>query len=224
MSAWIRAWRDTEGFRGSFRFWIWEVVGVGVFGAVAALVLLPDQPSDTESVLYPLVGVIVGALAAYSLIYLFNLPLAPLRQRNEAWATLDTLPGSPESPIGPTVTLNVRPNDDDRSIPTATLGRAGGQLPEGNILPIPVLLSATNDVLVEQMALDIVDARAPSSWESDWVSVGVPTMATVNFRLPDGVSEGRHEVKLLAYADGKWWASYSFAVIVGPVTPRKDSE
>ena len=223
-STWRRARRDTEDFRGSFRFWVWEVVGVGVSGAVAALALLPDQPSGTESVLYPMIGVIVGALAAYALIYLFNLALAPIRQRNEAWATLDTIQGSPESPISPTVTVFVRPNDDDRMIPAAKLGRAAGQLAEGKMLSVPVQLSATNDVLVEQMALDIAGTRAPSSWESDWLSVGVPTIADVNFRLPDEISDGRHDVKLVAYADGNWWASNYFPVIVGPVALPEEPE
>ncbi|MDO8612301.1 MAG: hypothetical protein Q7R32_05690 [Dehalococcoidia bacterium] len=87
-AAWRRAWRDTDDFRGSFWFWVWEVIGLGLCVAVSALLLLPDKPSGTESLLYPLVGAAVGALAAYALIYLFNLALAPIRQRNEAWADL----------------------------------------------------------------------------------------------------------------------------------------
>ena len=197
---------------------------VGLAALFYFLFVPEEMASRIEEVGYPALGAIVGALGAFMLIYLSSLGLAPIRQRNEAWAALDAISGSPASPIGPTVTVNVRPNDDDRSIPTAMLGRAGGKLPEGNTISIPVQLSATNDVLVEQMELDIVGTRAPSSWESDWLSVGVTTMVDVNFRLPDDVSEGRHDVKLVVYADGKWWTSYSFPVAVGPLALSEEPE
>ncbi len=83
-TVWRRALRDSESFRHSGRFfWGCEVLGAAAFAAIVAYFFLPDDPSRFESAIYPLSGVVLGFVAAYALIYLWNFIRAPYRQRNE---------------------------------------------------------------------------------------------------------------------------------------------
>lgn len=83
-TAWRRALRDSESFRHSGKFfWGFEVLGAAALAAVVTYFFLPDNPSRFESAVYPLTGVVTGFVAAYSLIYLWNLFRAPYRQRDE---------------------------------------------------------------------------------------------------------------------------------------------
>lgn len=91
-TCWQRACRDTERFRKSgWSFWAWEVVGVAVFGVVGAFVgywLTPLDSNPFGQFAYPTIGggigVVVGFVVVFSLIFGWNLYHAPYRQRNEA--------------------------------------------------------------------------------------------------------------------------------------------
>jgi len=84
-TSWRRALSDSESFRHSGRFfWGCEVLGAAAFAAIVTYFFLPNDPSRSESAIYPLGGVVIGFAAAYTLIYLWNLFRAPYRQRDEA--------------------------------------------------------------------------------------------------------------------------------------------
>lgn len=91
-----------------------------------------------------------------------------------------------------------------------------GTLPEpkGRVLPMRLAISSTNAVLLEQIELEISGTKLTSGWQSDWLSVGVVTDATVEFALTDKVSKGAHEVRVLGFADGVWFTSKRFTVEV----------
>jgi hypothetical protein len=86
-----RAWKDTEHFRQSAgSFWLLEVVGAAIFGIAGAFGgywLVPTNAASQQQFAYPTIGggigVIVGFIIAYGLIYLWNLFRAPYRQRDE---------------------------------------------------------------------------------------------------------------------------------------------
>jgi hypothetical protein len=163
---------------------------------------LPDRPSGFESFIYPALGVPAGAFLAYILIHVTFIPLAWYRQRNEAWAELDAIPGSPASPITPQTQVFI-------NVPE-------GEMPQsaGADLAVPVNLVATNHVKVEQMDLEVADKIAPSSWESDWVNVGVTTESMVHFTLPAGINPGEHMAKIIVHADTRTWASNFIPVLI----------
>ena len=121
--------------------------------------------------------------------------------------------GSPESPIEPKATVFIEPFDPEGH-PSAAGWMGHGELRnhEGRVLPLRLSLSATNAVLLEQVELEIAGKRLTSGWESDWLSVGVTTDATVEFALTTGISKGNHDVRVLGYAEGNWFASKRFTV------------
>lgn len=91
-SAWSRARRDTENFRNSARFfWIWEVMGAAVAGVIGGMMgawLTPENPSRFQQYFYPAiggaVGVIVGLVIVFALIFIWHLFRAPYEQRDDA--------------------------------------------------------------------------------------------------------------------------------------------
>jgi hypothetical protein len=91
-SVWRRAWKDTDTFRSSAKFfWIAEVVGAAVAGVIGGMVgasLIPETPSRVQQYLYPAaggaVGVIVGFVIVFGLIFIWHLFRAPYRQRDDA--------------------------------------------------------------------------------------------------------------------------------------------
>jgi hypothetical protein len=68
-----------------------------------AFPLEPDMPSKFQQAAYPLVGIVAGAIIAYTLLYLCHVALAPVRQRNEAWIQIDAAgaeaPSAPRFPV-----------------------------------------------------------------------------------------------------------------------------
>lgn len=93
-SAFHRAWRDTDKFRRSAKsFWMFEVVGAamfGIIGAIGAFWLTPQSASPFQQNSYPAIGggigIIVGFITVFALVFVWNLFRAPYRQRNEARA------------------------------------------------------------------------------------------------------------------------------------------
>src|SRR3989304_1241981 len=91
-SSWRRAWEDTERFRHTAgSFWGLEIVGasvLGLGGGYAGFLRTPMGTTPTQSFLYPaiggVVGVIIGLMIVFSLIFIWNIFRAPYRQRNEA--------------------------------------------------------------------------------------------------------------------------------------------
>jgi hypothetical protein len=103
LSVWRQAFHDTERFRGHFLFFLgWEVIGAAACAA-AAFLLEPTAPTKFQQAAYPVVGVVVGAIIAYTLLYLWHVALAPVQQRNEAWRDLDAMviekPRAPSFPV-----------------------------------------------------------------------------------------------------------------------------
>ena len=91
-TAYQRASQDTELFRKSgFSFWALEVVGAAMFGVGGAFIgywLTPSNSNPFWQFGWPTigggVGVIVGFILVFIMIFARNLILAPYRQRNEA--------------------------------------------------------------------------------------------------------------------------------------------
>lgn len=89
---WQRAWEDTESFRQTTKyFWVVEVMGGAVFGVLGGMVgvwLTPANSTAFRQNLYPTVGaavgLVLGLVLVFGLIYLWNLFRAPYRQRNDA--------------------------------------------------------------------------------------------------------------------------------------------
>lgn len=76
------------------------MVGTALFvagGGVGAAWLTPANASHFKQALYPAigsaVGLVIGAVVVFLLIYSLNFLRAPCRQRNEAWALIETLSG-----------------------------------------------------------------------------------------------------------------------------------
>lgn len=92
-SSWRRAQGDTKRFRRSPKsFWGLEIVGAAVLGfggSLLGFLLTPIDRSRLVQFLYPaaggVVGIIVGLVLVFFLIFLWNLFRAPYRQRDEQY-------------------------------------------------------------------------------------------------------------------------------------------
>ncbi len=104
-TVWARARKDTEEFRGSFRWWLVEVLGAVAF-AVAGYSQVPKDPSNLALIVYPATGVAFGFLGTYLMLFLWNLIWAAARQRNEAWGDLDEKIAEMEAPKPPRLPRN----------------------------------------------------------------------------------------------------------------------
>ena len=68
-----RAWNDTECFRKSpLAFFGVEIVGALVFAGIGYC-LTRDTPSKAEAIFYPGMGVVLGFVFIYGVIFLWNL-------------------------------------------------------------------------------------------------------------------------------------------------------
>ena len=91
-SVWRRAWKDTEHFRNSARFfWVWEGSGAAVIGVVGGIIgvwLTPEGADRLRQYLYPAiggaVGIIGGLVIMLVLIFIWHLFRAPYGQRDDA--------------------------------------------------------------------------------------------------------------------------------------------
>jgi len=91
-SVWRRAWKDTENFRNSAKFfWIWEVTGAAVAGVIGGMIgtwLTPESPTKFQQYFCPAIGgaigVIVGFVIVFALIFTWHLFRAPYKQRDDA--------------------------------------------------------------------------------------------------------------------------------------------
>ncbi len=91
-SARKRAWDDTKmSFHSIKFFWVVEVVMMGIFVFLATL-LIPENANAVITALYPAVGVVIGAIVGFGVIYLIMLIVAPYKQRNEARHLLSEIP------------------------------------------------------------------------------------------------------------------------------------
>jgi len=87
-----RASKDTESFRKSTKsFWLLEIGGTAVLtfvGGYVGSLLMPQNPTPSQQYIYPgagaAIGMIIGLVVVFALIYLWNLFRAPYRQRDEA--------------------------------------------------------------------------------------------------------------------------------------------
>jgi len=136
-STWRRAWRDLEQFRASFiGFWSIEVLAALAGGIVAVWWLASTTSSPAAQAFYGAIGVGVGLGVAFVGIYVFNLVLAPYRQRNDVreevgslQAQMDELKAQPKLEIvfesGQTFKQIQRVRDQRRGTYTETLYRVG---------------------------------------------------------------------------------------------------
>ena len=85
---------------------------------------------------------------------------------------------------------------------------------ESLMLRIQVGFSAKPTMCVKSVKLKIERKRKPllSNWESLEIPVGFRNSYSVDFGIPKWVKAGKHNVKLVAFADGKDWFSGDFTV------------
>ncbi len=163
-ATWHRALSDSESFRHSGKFfWGFEVLGAAAFAAIVTYFFLPDDPSRFESSIYPLSGVVTGFVAAYSLVYLWNLFRAPYRQRNEAHAALRALGASPTSPILATPQLFIECSEYEFGEP-GKRGYPQSETGAARSLRVDIYLNTTNGMQVESIELEVQGKRIPSTW------------------------------------------------------------
>ncbi len=83
-SALRRAWADTiTSFHKIYFFWAVEVIAAGL-GVFIGTIVTPEGVGRVISAIYPVFGGIIGVLAGFSLIIIFNLVLAPYHLLKEA--------------------------------------------------------------------------------------------------------------------------------------------
>lgn len=93
-SVWNRAWKDTEAFRKSARFfWVWKGLGAAVAGVIGGMIgvwLTPENAERFRQYLYPAIGGAIGIIAGLGLviacIFIWYMFRAPYRQRDDALA------------------------------------------------------------------------------------------------------------------------------------------
>ena len=91
-SVWRRAWKDTDNFRSSAKFfWIAEVMGAAVAGVIGGMVgawFIPESSTEFQQYFYPAAGaaagVVSGFVVVFALIFVWHLFRAPYRQRDDA--------------------------------------------------------------------------------------------------------------------------------------------
>ncbi len=71
----------------------------------------------------------------------------------------------------------------------------------------------TGTMRIEAIELRLVGERKPSlDWEVYEVKQDVWITSDNKFKVPDGISPGKHDVTLAAYANGEWWGSHPFTI------------
>ncbi|MBC8512121.1 MAG: hypothetical protein H8D32_03980 [Dehalococcoidia bacterium] len=83
---------------------------------------------------------------------------------------------------------------------------------ESLMLRIEVGFRAIPNMCVKSVQLEIGRKRLLSNWEPCEIHVGGGYGCSVYFGIPKWVKAGKHNVKLVAFADGKDWFSGDFTV------------
>lgn len=130
-SAYRRACQETESFRKSgWYFWAFEVVGAAVFGVVGALVgywLTPPDFNQFWQFAWPTIGggigIVIGIVVVFLVIFGWNLFRAPYKQRNNARQRIIELETELE-----------KPKLFDIRCPTKSLGLPINRLPDGSYI------------------------------------------------------------------------------------------
>ena len=126
--------------------------------------------------------------------------------------------GVADGPILPEASVFIEV-DDDTALATVEADVPGRPERAGRWLAIGVAMTATSSVVAEEVKLRIGGNLVDSTWNSDMISHGVTTTATLWFDIPASVSRGHHDAALETLAGGKWFRSHSFTVDVPPSTP-----
>lgn len=120
--------------------------------------------------------------------------------------------GSAESPILPASQLFIDIDGDDCVFAEpGTRGHPSSTTEASLSLRTQVSLHALHDTRVDSLELEVLGKRIPSSWNPNMVGA-VPTVMYVYFEISDWVSPGEHSVRLVAFADGKWWRSSDYTI------------
>lgn len=94
-------------------------------------------------------------------------------------------------------------------------GRPGDQgypfLNESRILRLYVYFEPTHAMQVEQVEIDVMGEPISGEWESQQISKGFAPY--VYFAIPASISEGKHEVQIVAFGARKWWKSPLYEVV-----------
>ncbi len=71
----------------------------------------------------------------------------------------------------------------------------------------------TGPMRVEAIELHLVGKRVPSlDWKVLEMSQDLWYTSDNKFNVPDGISPGKHDAKLAAFANGEWWGSQPFTI------------
>ncbi|MFQ5813899.1 MAG: hypothetical protein ACE5I2_12045 [Anaerolineae bacterium] len=73
-------------------------------------------------------------------------------------------------------------------------------------------IHATGTTRLECIELEVLGQRISSDWQPNMVMTTIPTGQYVYFEIPGWVNPGEHHVKLIAFAEGKWWSSREFII------------
>lgn len=191
-------------------FVVVEIIMMGV-GAFIGSLIVPDQPSGIITAGYPVAGAIIGALISMAIIFIVCLFRAPYNQRNELRTAIGLMQGTKDIPILPASVLYTEAQEFE-------FGKSGvGGFPiseDSTIIWLRVLSSfeAQFSMLVESVELRILEEHIPAdNWESDHTPL---LKGYLYFALSQKIAPGQHDAQMVAFAEGKWWGSKTFKVIV----------
>jgi site-specific recombinase XerD len=123
----------------------------------------------------------------------------------------DDAPGKPNHPTLPTSDLLIEVYDTS----IGYSGDAGYPRSDGSMiwLRIECAFSASTIVLIESVKLDMAGEGIPAlDWKSD--EVNIPINEYLYFPIAKSVTQGQHNVQLMAFAEGRWRLSKPFSVNV----------
>jgi len=137
-----------------------------------------------------------GMLMLLGAVFLVSLLFAPYRQRNEARMALMAIPGAtPNAPKLP------HPPELHITYLKHKLGVDNG-VP---IITVWAEYRPTGTMRVEAVELCLVGKRIPSlDWEVLDISQDLWYKPDNKFKVPDGISPGKHDAKLAAFVNGEW--------------------
>lgn len=210
----------------------WFVV-VGVFGLLGIYDLVVDQfvDPDTQGSFPTALEITrwlpwwawgIGLIAALFLVTIegaYRKTNALEKQRNDAVAALKAIPGAtPNSPKVADVRVHI-------SYSQHMFGISGAQgFDHPKLKPGILMIRVIGDVIVEgsttleSIALRVAGDPLPAiTWRSEFVHAGVTWGLAEYFEIPMTIGAGEHFARLLAFAEGAWWASKDQFSIVIPV-------
>gem|GEM_PF-4380406 len=204
-SAWRRGWNDTKQGWANWRFLLTEAVVsplagyiVGAFSGNA----IAGSVVTIAIVILGLVSIWVGATVA-----------APYRQRNEARAALQAIPGSSTAPILADPQLFFS-NLFCNGFGYGGEGNFGGLDSSKWYGDVSALAHAQSKMTITQIALVIDGHELPATrWNTYEVGVG-NYLCSFPVEIAQTIGAGRHEANVLAFANGKSWKSPHFLVEV----------